>query len=133
MRSALIALTLTLAAPAAAEEPVPGKELYLSRCGACHGAGAMGDGPMAGLLTVPTPDLTTLAARNEGLFPRLDVVRTIDGRIMLPGHGGQAPMPVFGPIMGGGSAVLDGPDGSVVETTGDVLAIALYLETLQAE
>jgi len=36
-------------------------------------------------------------------------------------------------MLGGGSAVIDGPDGSVIETKGDVLAIALYLESIQAE
>ena len=126
-------LAICLAMPAGAQDGAPGEELYLSRCGACHGVGAMGDGPMASLMTVPVPDLTQLALRNDGAFPRADVVRMIDGRLMLRGHGGEAPMPVFGPILGGGSAVIDGPDGTVIETRGDVLAIAQYIETLQAE
>ncbi|MDJ0631516.1 MAG: c-type cytochrome [Rhodobacter sp.] len=131
MRHALIALTLTLAGPALAEDPAPGEELYLSRCGACHGVAARGDGPMAALLTIPVPDLTQLAVRNGGMFPRADVVRAIDGRLSLVGHGG--PMPVFGRLLGGGSAVIDGPDGSVIQTKGDVVAIARHIEELQAE
>ena len=131
MRLAPTVLALTLAAPAFAQDAAPGQELYLSRCAACHGVGATGDGPVAGLRTMPVPDLTMLAARNGGLFPRAEVVRTIDGRQMLVGHGG--PMPVFGRMLGGGSAVIDGPDGSVIETKGDVLEIARYLEGLQAE
>ncbi len=131
MRKFVLLLPVVLVAPAAAESVDNGQALFLSRCAACHGEAAKGEGPMAGLLTVPVADLTQLAARNGGEFPRLDVVRTIDGRQLLRGHGGDGPMPVFGPILGGGSAVLDGPEGSVVETVGDVLDIALYLESLQ--
>jgi len=131
MRLSLIALSLLLAAPALAQDATEGKDLYMSRCGGCHGMEATGDGPMAGLITIPVPDLTTLAVRNDGLFPRAEVVRSIDGRVNLLGHGG--PMPVFGPLLGGDSAVLDGPDGAVIQTSGDVVAIALYLEGLQAQ
>ncbi len=108
-----------------------GQDLFLSRCAACHGADATGDGPMASVISIPVPDLTQLALRNDGMYPRVAVVQTVDGRVMLRGHGG--PMPVFGPVLGGGSAVLDGPDGTIIETVGDVVSIALYLETLQAE
>lgn len=128
MRPMLILTALLLAGQAHAEGE--GEALFLSRCAACHGAGAAGGGPMAPLLMVAVPDLTGLAARNGGVFPLEDVVRSIDGRLELSGHGG--PMPVFGDILGGGSAVVDGPDGSVIETRGDVLAIARYLEGVQA-
>ena len=43
----------------------------------------------------------------------------------------MAAMPVFGPILGGGSAVFDGPDGMVIQTKGDVVNIMLYLESIQ--
>ncbi len=132
MRGLLLAGGLALAATTgAAQDAIKGQELYMSRCSGCHGPAGKGDGPMAPLISVVVPDLTQLALRNGGLFPRADVVRTIDGRIELVAHGG--PMPVFGPVLGGGSAVIDGPDGSVIETKGDVLAIALYLESIQAE
>jgi len=131
MRGILVMLSLSLASPVAAEGVDNGRELFMSRCAACHGEAAKGDGPMSALLTIPVPNLTQLAARNGGIFPRVDVVRTIDGRLLLRGHGGDNPMPVFGPILGGTSAVLDAPDGSVIETRSDVLDIALYLETLQ--
>lgn len=131
MRLIPLLLSLTLATPLAAESVENGQELYMSRCAACHGEAAIGDGPMGALLTIPVPNLTQLTARNGDVFPRVNVVRTVDGRLLLRGHGGDGPMPVFGPILGGGSAVLDGPDGSIIETSRDVLDIALYLETLQ--
>jgi len=132
MRGVAIALTVLIAGPVLAQDlPGDGGELFQSRCAACHGVTAQGDGPMAQLISIPVPNLTMLAARNGGDFPRADVVRTIDGRMKLVGHGG--PMPVFGRLLGGGSAVIDGPDGSAIETRGDVVAIAQYLEGLQAE
>lgn len=124
----IFTLALTMASPALAQSA--GEQLFLSRCAGCHGAGAQGDGPMAGLITVEVPDLTGLVARNGGAFPLADVVRTIDGRMALRGHGG-GPMPVFGEILGGGSAALDLPDGAILETRGDVLAIAAYLQEIQ--
>ncbi|WP_172292933.1 c-type cytochrome [Pseudoruegeria sp. HB172150] len=130
MRYALITLILT-AVPAIAQEPVTGEELYRAYCAGCHGVSASGDGALADLLTVPVADLTGLAARNDGVFPLSDVVQTIDGRMLLDAHGG--PMPVFGPMLGGGSAVIDAPEGGVIQTRGDVLKIAEYLASQQAE
>ena len=132
MRISIFLLSLLWAGLAFADEPpVDGQTLFLSRCAACHGTGAQGDGPMAAVIAIPVPDLTRLAARNGGEFPRFEVVRTIDGRMALRGHGG--PMPVFGKILGGGSAVLDGPDDSGIETVGDIVALTAFLEGLQAK
>ena len=133
MRFVIHLILLTFALPLAAQDIDAGKALFLSRCAACHDATAQGDGPMAALISIPVPNLTQLAARNGGAFPRVPVVQTIDGRPLLRGHGGDGPMPVFGPILGGGSAVLDGPDGSVIETKGDVVNIMLYLESIQTQ
>jgi len=126
MRTLLCILALA-AVPVSADEA--GEALYMSYCASCHGASATGDGPMAALLSVPVADLTTLAARNQGMFPLVPVVQLVDGRRTLRGHGG--PMPVFGPILGGGSAALDGPDGSIIETRGDIVSIVTHLMELQ--
>ncbi len=131
MRLAVALLPFLASLPAAAETHDTGEALYLARCAACHGPEARGDGAMAALLSVQVADLTRIAARNGGAFPLADVVRTIDGRMQVRGHTGGGPMPVFGPILGGGSAVIDAPDGSAIETRGDVVRIAHYLETLQ--
>jgi len=73
-------LFVTFWATAPALGQSAGELLFQSRCGGCHGAGAPGDGPMAGLITVDVPDLTGLAANSNGDFPMAHVVRTIDGR-----------------------------------------------------
>ncbi len=133
MRPLLAALTFSLvAAPVArADETGYGAGLYVSHCAACHGMEATGDGPMAGLITIATPDLTQLAAQNDGVFPLARVVQTIDGRVALRGHGG--PMLVFGQVLGGGSAVVDAADGTPIQTRGDIVAIAEYLATIQTD
>lgn len=112
-------------------DDMAGAVLFRSHCAGCHGVSAKGDGPVAGLLTVPVPDLTMLAARDGGVFPLARVVQTIDGRRLLRAHGG--PMPVFGPMMGGGSAVIDDADGAIIETRGDILRIVDHLLSVQAD
>ena len=108
-----------------------GGALFQDHCAACHGADALGNGPMAPVLTIFPPDLTGLSARAGGEFPAADVVRWVDGRDTIPAHGG--PMPLFGPLLEGESAVLDAPDGSPIFTTSAILAIVEWLESVQAE
>ncbi|MCE5973716.1 cytochrome c [Sinirhodobacter sp. WL0062] len=116
--------------PAAAQSPEVGEGLFNQYCSSCHGSGGAGDGPMVEYLTIPSPDLTQLAARNDGAFPMLKVIHIIDGRTGVRGHGGQ--MPVFGDLFmaeqGEGAAR---SYTEVLETRGRVLSVAMYLESLQ--
>jgi mono/diheme cytochrome c family protein len=134
-RAAALAAALAAAAPAGAEEPPTGPEagraVFLEACAGCHGAGARGDGPTAALLTVDVPDLTRFAARNGGAYDIGRVIRTVDGRVGLAAHGG--PMPMFGGLLTGPSAVVDGPDGTPLTTTAPILAVARWLETVQED
>ncbi len=72
-----------------------GAELFDQFCAACHGAEAVGDGPVASSLNVLVPDLTRLAERHNGRFPAADVRDIIDGRAVVIAHGPRA-MPVWG-------------------------------------
>jgi mono/diheme cytochrome c family protein len=72
-----------------------GPELYQRFCSSCHGATGQGDGPVASNFKHEVPDLTSLARRHGGTFPRDQVERIIDGRYMLSAHGSRA-MPVWG-------------------------------------
>jgi mono/diheme cytochrome c family protein len=69
-------------------------ERYRRACGSCHGIGGRGDGPVASSLRVPPPDLTTLAARHGGTFPRALVVGMITGDYPVDAHGTRD-MPVW--------------------------------------
>src|SRR6056297_53454 len=88
-----------LASPLAAQDADEGARLYQQHCATCHGAEATGDGPMAAALILQPPDLTALAAGNDGVFPTARVARRIDGRDPLVSHG--SPMPVYGPFFEG--------------------------------
>lgn len=119
------------AAPALAESPDVGEQLYQQFCQSCHGAGGTGNGPVAVYLNVPPPDLTTIAARNDGEFPMLQIIQTIDGRNVIGPHGGAMPMwgSVFSDFMGEPMATYG--YGTVLETRGRLMSLALYLETIQ--
>jgi mono/diheme cytochrome c family protein len=88
--------------PKAEEKPlvgsIRGDNLFRAYCASCHGEDAKGKGPMATWLKVPPPDLTRIAARNGGKFPRERVDRVISGDETLPSGHGTRQMPVWGPI-----------------------------------
>jgi len=132
-RIAAIAIALTLAqsvaGAAAAQEAAAGARTYATFCASCHGAEGRGDGPVASLLTVPATDLTTLAARNGGVFPVAEVVFRIDGRAPLTAHG--SPMPPFGGMFAGADAALKTAAGQPVLTSRTIADLVAYLEGLQ--
>ncbi len=105
-----------------------GKAEYMNSCASCHGASGRGDGSLADLMTVTVPSLTNLSQKNDGVFPMLDVIQTIDGRQGTRGHG--YPMPVWGSRFS--DAMPDmGPYGSEVAVRGRILSLAIYLESIQ--
>jgi mono/diheme cytochrome c family protein len=93
---AVAALALSLA-PAAggADLGDVGQQDYETMCAVCHGTAGKGKGSYAELLTVPVPDLTTLAKRNGGVFPHHRVYRIVDGRDETKAHGPRE-MPIWG-------------------------------------
>lgn len=110
---------------ALAQDADIGAGLYADYCAACHGATAKGDGDMANVMTIASPDLTGLAAANGGAFPMLKVIHIIDGRTGVRAHGGA--MPIFGR-----SFSSDGEGyGGVLEGRGRILSLAMYLESIQ--
>ncbi|MEL7448261.1 MAG: c-type cytochrome [Pseudomonadota bacterium] len=72
-----------------------GEQLYGELCAACHGKTAEGDGPAAGALKKLVPDLTLLAARNSGEFPRKRIEDAITGENRVASHG-SVDMPMWG-------------------------------------
>lgn len=72
-----------------------GKELYERFCASCHGVEGRGDGPVSPYFTIEVPDLTLIARRAGGAYPRDRVVRIIDGRHIFGAHGTRT-MPVWG-------------------------------------
>ena len=133
-RSAALALALLLVAPALAradeasqERKLRGHELYSESCASCHGEKGRGDGPRAAETRVPTLDLTLIAARRDGVFPKPEVTGIIDGRRSIRAHGPSG-MPVWGkeflPDVSGG-----GPAEVVVRDR--IQLLVEYLESIQ--
>lgn len=97
MRAVLVAIALGAAGAANAADYVAmsGKELFGRFCASCHGVEGRGDGPVAKSFATEVPDLTFIARRHGGEFPRERVAQIIDGRFVLGAHGSRT-MPVWG-------------------------------------
>jgi mono/diheme cytochrome c family protein len=91
----LVGLMCGAETPGADYAAMSGPDLYLRFCAACHGQSGRGDGPVSKSLSVETPDLTLIARRHGGKFPREQIERIIDGRFIIGAHGSRA-MPVWG-------------------------------------
>lgn len=130
MKIATLIIPLFFANAAFAQEENWGQHYYTQSCAECHGDLAKGGGPLAKLLTVEVPGLTTLAKDNDGEFPLLRVIHVIDGRSGLRAHG--APMPAYGNLF---RRELESPmsmmGGAEPLIRGRVLSIAEYLISIQ--
>lgn len=100
---------------------------YAKLCSSCHGEAGHGDGPSAAYLAPPPADLTRIAERHDGVFPRRAIADWIDGRSHVPGHG-QRQMPVWGIVLSE-QTVPGGFSEERIRIRIDILV--LYLETLQ--
>lgn len=125
-KAGVLSVACLLAGAAGADDL--GKAEYMNACASCHGDAGAGDGPLAGLMTVPVPALTGLSAANDGNFPMLAVIHTIDGRQGIRGHG--FPMPVWGSRFTEEQEA-SGPYGAEAIVRGRILSIAYFLESLQ--
>lgn len=88
-------LTLSSLAHATDYVSMSGKQLYERFCASCHGVEGRGDGPVSASLAVEVPDLTLIARRAGGKYPRERIIRVIDGRHLFAAHGSRT-MPVWG-------------------------------------
>jgi hypothetical protein len=101
-----------------------GVDNFHDYCSPCHGRDGTGHGPVSAALKTPPPDLTELAAKNKGVFPRARVRDYItNGAADIPAHGSRV-MPVWGPTF----RALDSSDRSVAVRIANVVE---YLATLQ--
>ena len=83
--------------PSLLRPSLAGNDNFSSYCAPCHGRDGKGDGPVAPALTTPPADLTTLAMRNDGVFPATRVRAFVThGKPGIVAHGSSA-MPIWGP------------------------------------
>jgi mono/diheme cytochrome c family protein len=107
-------------------ESLAGHDTYAFYCATCHGPRGKGDGPTAAALEIRPPDLTQLARRNGGTFPRMDVEDFVTGAGRpVPAHG-SGDMPVWGPIF-------RSLDPSDVRTRVRITNLVEYLDSIQTK
>jgi mono/diheme cytochrome c family protein len=88
----------TKTAAAEKNEPISGKQLYVSYCAMCHGTDAKGGGPFSPQLRAWPPDLTQLAKKNNGTYPAMHVSEMVDGEFGKASAHGSREMPIWGPV-----------------------------------
>lgn len=123
----LIAVPVTLGF-GASQAQADGEGEFMRSCAVCHGADGRSNTSFSDLLTVAPPNLTTLAADNDGEFPMLRVIQMIDGRSGLRGHGSE--MPIWGDRYVG-EADMAGQYGAELIVRGRVLELAEYIASIQ--
>ncbi|MCE8510269.1 cytochrome c [Ruegeria pomeroyi] len=105
--------------------PAEGEKVFAANCVACHdyrgqGAELSGGGE--------APDLTRIAERRDGDFPRAEILTKIDG------YGrGKVPseiMPSFGALLEGELVPVE-IDGVMTPTPRPLAALLTYLESIQ--
>ena len=97
-----------------------GAVLFAANCTGCHGVNATGIGK--------APDLTRIAARNQGVFPVAPVLSQIDG--YGRGSAGSA-MPEFGDLLLGDTVPVS-VNGTLTPTPRGLAALLAYLQAIQA-
>jgi mono/diheme cytochrome c family protein len=105
-----------------------GREIYMRLCASCHGHTAKGDGVVTEILKVAPPNLTTIAARNGGVFNSHDVQAHIDGRERVQAHG-TVSMPVWGEKLGAKEGA--SPVEQDIRLRTRLFALVMYIKSIQ--
>lgn len=114
-----------------------GKREYENSCALCHGKDGRGTGAINDLLKRKPTDLTTLAKRNNGVFPVDRLYAVIDGREAIAAHG-ERDMPAWGARYSGDSAkaaeyYVDVPYDAEMFARARILSLIDYLNRIQAK
>ena len=125
----LAVLATALLAGCDREAEISPRAAFMEDCSGCHGPTGTGSRALGLALDPPAPDLTGLAARNGGVFPRNHVMSTIDG-LSRGAHFSPA-MPEFGASDMGDTTIVENPDGTGTPVPARLLALADYVESLQ--
>ena len=112
-----------------------GRYEYEGACAGCHGLSGKGNGPVAEQLKSRTPDITTLARNNNGIFPFDRVYQTIEGTVEVKAHGTRE-MPIWGRVFRAQSSLFyDTYPGDNTESAARsrILALTEYVYRLQGK
>ncbi|MDO5621130.1 MAG: cytochrome c [Paracoccus sp. (in: a-proteobacteria)] len=128
--------TIWLGAAAAASllaactpEPQPSaRNDFLQYCASCHGDSGKGNGPAAAAMNPQPSDLTRIAARHQGHFPKLQMFERVNGYTM---GATDSHMPAFGDLLDGPTISYDPGDGNPTPMPARMVALVEYLQTIQ--
>jgi mono/diheme cytochrome c family protein len=95
---AALTQTRTPPLPSISIDSLAGRDSFDLYCASCHGTGGGGNGPVATELRTRPADLTALAQRNNGAFPRDQVRAVVAGQGRALSAHGTTEMPVWGPM-----------------------------------
>lgn len=115
----------------------PGKREFENSCALCHGKDGKGTGAINDLLKKSPADLTTLAKKNNGVFPFDRVYAVVDGREIIRGHGDRD-MPAWGARYSSDSAkaaeyYMDVPYDAEMYARSRILSLIDYLNRIQVK
>ena len=117
-----------------------GEDLFNTYCAVCHGKDAKGNGPAAGALKVRPADLTTLAQRHGGKFPREYVTTVLQYGVEDVNAHGSKDMPIWGSLFGPSEALSKSQSLPLSEAreissvvTLKIHNLSQYIESLQAK
>ncbi len=136
-RSNFVAVALAVAGLLATSNPaagqttsikrvMEGEQLFRTYCASCHGIDGKGGGPVAPALKQRPADVTAIAMRNHGVFPRDRIIRYVAFGDPAPSAHGSKDMPVWGPNF---MALAPGSFATVNERVESVVA---YLASIQS-
>jgi mono/diheme cytochrome c family protein len=105
-------------------ESITGRDSFEFYCASCHGRTGKGDGPTAPALKTRPADLSSLARRHGGAFPKDRVLAIVTGSDPGIAAHGSTDMPIWGPIF-------QALDPSAPHVKVRIANIVAYLESLQ--
>jgi mono/diheme cytochrome c family protein len=121
----LVGLGLASLAAGGGQGTASGSNDFRVYCASCHGLAGKGDGPIASSMRKRPTDLTQLTKKNGGTYPTDVIVKSIDGRTPVAGHGGPD-MPVWGDAFSKSAE-----SGSVESVKARIDALSKHVETMQ--
>jgi len=104
-------------------DSLAGRDSFEMYCAPCHGTSGRGDGPVAAALRARPADLTTLARRSGGAYPRERVRDFVIGVGRQPLAHGTTVMPIWGQMFRAFES-----DARVRERIGNLVE---YIESMQ--
>ena len=127
-----LALSVSLAGTAFAEEKALGAAEFKRSCAACHGPAGRGDGPLVDFLKVKPKSLTLIAKEHAGVFPFQKVHDIIAGTKGVRAHGTEE-MPVWGDVYMAEAFAEDDPFGTAYRAAVEarILKIVIFLASIQ--